>query len=57
MLQEEKPVYFASKALTVAHWGYVGIELVSLAFAWLMEHFHHFMYASNFILEKDQKTL
>ena len=27
LLQEEKPVYFASKALTDAQWGYVAIEL------------------------------
>ena len=27
LLQEEKPVYFASKALTEAHQGYIAIEL------------------------------
>ena len=27
LLQEEKPVYFASKALTDTQWGYVVIEL------------------------------
>ena len=27
LLQKEKPVYFASKALTDAQWGYVPIEL------------------------------
>ena len=31
LLQEENPVYFASKALTEAQWGYVAIELESLA--------------------------
>ena len=55
LLQDEKPAYFASKALTDAEKGYVAIELESLAVAWAMEKFHHFLYASHFILEIDQK--
>ena len=51
LLQEEKPVYFASKALTDAQWGYVAIELKLLAVAWVMDKFHYFLYASHFILE------
>ena len=57
LLQEEKPVYFASKALTEAQQGYVAIELELLAVAWVMEKFHHFLYASHFIMETDQKPL
>ena len=57
LLQDEKPVYFASKALTEAQQGYVAIELESLAVAWVMEKFHHFLYRNNFILETDQKPL
>ena len=57
LLQEEKPVYFASKALTEAHWGYVAIEIKLLAVVWVMEKFHHFLYANHFILETDQKHL
>ena len=57
LLQEEKPVYFASKALTETQWGYIAIELESLAVVWAMEKFHHFLYASHFILETDQKPL
>ena len=34
LLQDEKPVYFASKAITEAQHGYVAIELESLAVAW-----------------------
>ena len=56
-LQEGKPVYFASKALTEAQQGYVTIELESLAVVWVMEKFHHFLYANHFILETDQKPL
>ena len=51
LLQEEKPVYFASKALTDTQQGYVAIELESLAVTLVMEEFHHFLYASHFILE------
>ena len=55
MLQDDKPVYFASKALTEAQKGYVVIEIEPLAVAWAMEKFHHFLHASDFILESDQK--
>ena len=57
LLQEEKLVYFASKALTKVQKGYVAIEIESLAAAWAMEKFHHFLYASHFTLETDQKPL
>ena len=57
LLQEEKPVYFASKALTDSQKGYVAIEIESVAVAWAMEKFHHFLYTSHFILETDQKPL
>ena len=45
LLQDGKPVYFASKALTEAQKGYVAMQLESLAVAWAMEKFHHFLYA------------
>ena len=57
LLQEEKPVYFAIKALMEAQCGYVVIEIESLPVAWEMEKFHHFLYASHFILETNQKPL
>ena len=57
LLQDSKPVYFASKALTEAQKDYVVIELESLAVAWVMEKFHHFLYTSHFLLETDQKPL
>ena len=40
-----------------AQQGYVATELESLAVALAMEKFHHFLYASHFILETDQKPL
>ena len=57
LLQDDKPVYFSSKVLTDTQKGYVAIEIESIAVAWAMEKFHHFLYASHFILETDQKLL
>ena len=51
LLQDQTPVYFMSKALTETMRDYVAIEIESLAVAWAMEKFHHFLYASHFILE------
>ena len=44
----EKPVYFMSKALTEAQRGYMAIKIESLAVAWAMEKFHHFLHAKSF---------
>ena len=50
-------MYFGSKALTDSQKGYVAIELEALAVSWAMEKFHHFLYATKFVLETDQKPL
>ena len=57
LLQNEKPVYFASKALTETQKAYVAIELESLAVTWVMEKFHHFLYGNEFTLKTVQKPL
>ena len=57
LLQDEKPVYFMSKALTEAQCGYIAIEFESLTVAWVMEMFHCFLYGNHFILETDQKPM
>ena len=57
LLQNERPVYFASRVLTETQKRYVAIELESLVVAWVMEKFHHFLYGNEFILETDQKPL
>ena len=57
LLQDEKLVYFTSKALTEVQWGCVAIELESLPLAWSMERFCHFLHGNQFILETDQKPL
>ena len=57
LLQDEKPVCFASNSLMETQCGYVAIELESLAVAWAMEKFHHFLHGNHFLLETDQKPL
>ena len=57
LLQDGYPIYFASKSLQDAKCGYVTIELEALAVTWAMEKFHHFLYASCFTLETNQKLL
>ena len=57
LLQDENHVYFVSKAFTDTQKGNIAIELEPLAVAWAMEKFHHFLYASHFILETDHKPL
>ena len=53
LLQNGKPVYVATKALTETQKGYITIELESLVVVWAMEKFHHFIYGTHFILEMD----
>ena len=48
LLQDSKPVYFASKALTGAKKGYAVIEFEALALAWAMDKFHHFSLCQSF---------
>ena len=57
LLQDKKPIYFASKALTETQRGYIAKEIESLTVAWTVEKFHHFLYGCHFILETDQKPL
>ena len=57
LLQDGHPIYFASKSLQDTEFRYVAMELEALAVAWAMEKFHHFLYASHFTLETDQKPL
>ena len=57
LLEDGHSIYFASKSLQDAECRYVTIELEALAVACPMEKFHHFLYASYFTLETDQKPL
>ena len=57
ILQDSKPVMFASRALTRAEKNYQNLERECLATIWGMEKFHYFLYGKHFMLETDQKPL
>ena len=55
ILQDARPVMFASRALTGAEKNYQNLERECLATIWGMEKFHYFLYGKKFTLETDQK--
>ena len=55
ILQEEQPIYYASRALTSAEKNYQNLEREAQAAVWGMEKFHYFLYGRKFILQTDQK--
>ena len=57
ILQEEQPIYYASRALTSAEKNYQNLEREAQAAVWGMEKFHYFLYGRKFILQTDQKPL
>ena len=57
ILQNSKPVMFASWALTGAEKNYQNLERECLATIWGMEKFHFFLYGKKFTLKTDQKPL
>ena len=57
ILQEEQPIYYASRALTSAEKNYQILEHEAQAAVWGMEKFHYFLYGRKFILQTDQKPL
>ena len=57
ILQDDKPVYFASRSLTPAERNYQNLERECMAAIWGMEKFHFFLYGKQFLLQTDQKPL
>ena len=57
LLQNSKPVMFASRALTGSERNYQNLERECLATIWGMEKSHYFLYGKEFTLETDQKPL
>ena len=57
ILQDSRPVMFASRALTGAEKNYQNLERECLAMIWGMEKFHYFLYGKQFTLKTDQKPL
>ena len=57
LLQNSKPVMFASRALTGSERNYQNLEREYLATIWGMEKFHYFLYGKEFTLETNQKPV
>ena len=57
LLQEGKPVYFASKANTRAQKGFAAIMKEALGTAWGLEKLHHFLYGRKLLIHTDLKPL
>ena len=57
LLQNGKPVAFASKALTETECWYANIEREMLATAFGAERFHTYIYGQSFTIESDHKPL
>ena len=56
-MQDEKPVYCASRTLSKAEKNYQNLERECMAAVWGMEKFHYFLYGRHFVLQTDQKPL
>ena len=57
LIQDEKPVCYASRALTEAESRYSNIERELLAAMWSLEHSNHYNEGSNVTLQTDHKPL
>ena len=57
ILQDSKPVMFASRALTGSERNYQNLDRECLVTIWRMGKFHYFLYGKEFTLETDQKPL
>ena len=57
LLQNNHPIYYASRTLTSTEKNYQNLEREAMAAVWGMEKFHYFLYGRQFILQTDQKPL
>ena len=57
LMQNSKPIYFASRTLTETERRYANIERELLAVVYGCERFHHFIFGKEFIVESDHKPL
>ena len=57
LLQDNKPVAFASKSVIRTECSYANIERELLAVVFSCERFHTYIYCSNVVVETDHKPL
>ena len=57
LLQEGKPVCYASKALTETKQQYSNIECKAVGIIWGLERFHYFIYGKSCTIHTDHKPL
>ena len=57
ILQDNKPIYFASRSLTPAEKNYQNLEHECMAVIWDMEKFHFYLCGKEFLLQMDQRPL
>ena len=57
LLQDAKPVAYASRALTEIETRYAQIEKEALSVAWSLEHFRQYTYGRRTIIHNDHKPL
>ena len=57
LIQKEKVICYASRALAKTEQNYQNLEREALGTIWGMEKFHYFLYGKEFTLETDQKPL
>ena len=57
LFQDDKPLAYASQALTPAQEHYAQIEMETLAIVYGAEKFHQFIYGRPTVVESDHKPL
>ena len=57
LIQDEKPVCYASRALTETESRYSNIERELLSAMWSLEHFNHYIEGNHVVLQTDHKPL
>ena len=57
LIQKDKVLCYASRALTKTEQNYQNLEPEALGTIWGIEKFHYFLYGKEFTLETDQKPL
>ena len=57
LIQNDTPIFFASRAILTTEANYQNLKLETLAMIWGMQKFHYFLYGNEFTLETDRSCL